>query len=100
MASPAEKARRKQLRDAYKNAEREVCTSLMPIDRDRLTALVDFVDGHVAAEGCDHTRRFSERWAREQGIDWEFLRRGLDEFGGFCDCEVVMNCDSHAVFGC
>ncbi|MEU2615323.1 DUF2695 domain-containing protein [Micromonospora sp. NPDC007271] len=48
-------------------------------------------------EGCDHTRRFSERWAREQGVDWEPLRQGLDEFGGFCDCEVVINCDAEAV---
>jgi hypothetical protein len=32
-------------------------------------------------------------------IDWVSLRQGLDEFGGFCDCEVVMNCDSDALFG-
>ncbi|WP_232668150.1 DUF2695 domain-containing protein [Pseudonocardia sp. TRM90224] len=32
-------------------------------------------------------------------VGWEALSEGLEEFGGYCDCEVVMNCDPDEVFG-
>ncbi|HEV7898738.1 MAG TPA: DUF2695 domain-containing protein [Planosporangium sp.] len=97
MGSSPDKARRKQLRDAYENAERAARTSLLPLRRDQLAALVEFVDARVV-EGCDHTTRHGEQWAREHGIEWEALSEGLEEFGGFCDCEIVMNCDPDQVF--
>jgi hypothetical protein len=53
----------------------------------------------VVAEGCDHTTRHSEQWAREHDVEWGALSEGLEEFGGFCDCEVVMNCNPDEVFG-
>lgn len=99
MGNPAGKARRKQLRDSYKNAERAARTSLMPLDEEQLGALVAFVEGQLAADGCDHTLRRAELWARDHGVGWEALRSGLEESGGFCDCEVVMNCGPEEVFG-
>ncbi len=99
MVSAEERARRRRLRDAYKHAERTARAVLMPLDRDALAALVTFVDIHVAAEGCDHTWRFTEQWATEHNMSWDRLEEGLDEFGGYCDCEVVMNCDPAQVFG-
>ncbi|MFF5225141.1 DUF2695 domain-containing protein [Dactylosporangium sp. NPDC000521] len=99
MVSPEEAARRRRLRDAYKNAERAARTALMPLDRDALGDLVDFVDAHVVDEGCDHTRRFTERWAARHQVSMDRLAEGLEEFHGFCDCEVAMNCDPDLVFG-
>ncbi len=71
----------------------------MPLNKDQLGALVDFVDAHVQAAGCDHTRRFTERWATGQQVLMDRLAEGLDEYGGYCDCEVVMNCDPEQVLG-
>lgn len=96
---PVERARRRRLRDAYKNAERAARTALLPIDREQLTSLVEYVDTGLGVEGCDHTRRHAEQWSRDHWIDWSALCEGLDEFGGFCDCEVVANCDPVEVFG-
>ncbi|MFF0470941.1 DUF2695 domain-containing protein [Micromonospora zamorensis] len=98
MASPNERSRRKQLRDAYKNADREARSALLPIDRDQLAALVEFVDAHVLADGCDHTTRHGQQWADEQGIRWEALGDGLRQLGGWCDCEIVMNCHPEEIF--
>ena len=53
--------------------------------------LRDFVDERVRAEGCDHSRRFSCQWATENGVDEIELCDVLDNYGGFCDCEVVLN---------
>jgi hypothetical protein len=99
VASQEERARRKRLRDAYKNAERTARSVLMPLGADSLGDLVDFVDARVSAVGCDHTRQFTVQWAADHEVSWERLVEGLDEFGGYCDCEVVMNCGPDDVFG-
>ena len=41
--------------------------------------------------GCDHTFRFTERWAEENGLDVVELYQFLNSEGGFCDCEVCYN---------
>jgi hypothetical protein len=99
VGSTEERARRRRLRDAYKNAERAARAALMPLDERELGDLVVFVDAHVVAEGCDHTRRFTERWAEVRPVSLHRLAEGLEEFGGFCDCEVVMNCGPDEVYG-
>jgi hypothetical protein len=93
-----DKARRRQLRDDYKKAERAARLSLLKLDRGQLAALIDFIDPRVEAEGCDHTTRFGEQWARENGVEWNDLAEGLQEFGGYCDCEIVMNCNDQEIF--
>lgn len=98
MTSANERARRKQLRDAYKSAERAARSALLPINRSQLATLVEFVDAQVLADGCDHTPRHGKRWAYEQGISWEALGEGLRQLGGWCDCEIVMNCHPEEVF--
>jgi hypothetical protein len=99
MGSTPDKARRKQLRDQYKNAERAARSALLQLDYGQLTVLVEFVDARVMVEGCDHTTRHGEQWARENGLEWDHLTEGLEEFGGFCDCEIVMNCDPDDILG-
>lgn len=60
--------------------------------------MLDHVAASVASEGCDHTRKATDARARERGIDVDRLHVGLQEYGGYCDCEVVMNVDAGAVF--
>jgi uncharacterized protein DUF2695 len=40
---------------------------------------------------CDGTLSAAQEWARGAGVHWPRLRRELEENGGFCDCEVVLN---------
>ncbi|MFD1147658.1 DUF2695 domain-containing protein [Saccharothrix hoggarensis] len=99
MAVPPDDARRRQLRDEYKRAEREARAASLPLNRDQLTALVDFVDALVLAEGCDHTLRHTRTWVEAHDLDGEAIADGLAELGGYCDCEVVLNCGPEEVFG-
>ncbi|MEV4132206.1 DUF2695 domain-containing protein [Dactylosporangium sp. NPDC049742] len=94
----AEKERRRQLKNAYKNAEQAARSALMPITEQQLESLVAFVDERVVAEGCDHTARFAEHWAELHSVDWDTLEEGLHEFDGYCDCEIVMNAGPDVVF--
>lgn len=99
MSVPPDKARRRQLRDEHKRAEREARAAVLPMTSEQLAALVEAVDALVVAEGCDHTTRHTRSWVQGRGLDWGPIAAGLAELGGYCDCEVVMNCDPDEVFG-
>ena len=92
-----DKAARKRLKDEYLRAEQARSAARMPLDRPALEALLDHVEAAVAADGCDHTRAATDAWAEQQGVDLDRLHEGLEEYGGFCDCEVVMNLDADEV---
>ena len=94
-----DKARRRELRDAYKRAEAEARSAGLPLSREQLTALVGFVDELVVSDGCDHSLRHTRRWLVEHRLDEQQIIAALEELGGYCDCEVVMNCDPEEVFG-
>ncbi|MGY1803389.1 DUF2695 domain-containing protein [Blastococcus sp. SYSU D00922] len=68
------------------------------MDRSQLESLLAHVDAAVVADGCDHTLRATEAWADRHDVDLERLHDGLEEFGGYCDCEVVMTVDPGEVF--
>ncbi|WP_219151400.1 DUF2695 domain-containing protein [Amycolatopsis sp. TNS106] len=88
-----EKARRKALRNAYKEQQRVTAWNALGLDRAELDALYDWLDERLGAEGCDHSVRLTEMWASEQGVDWPMLREALGDAGGYCDCEVLANTD-------
>lgn len=98
MASKDEKAERKRLKGEYLRAQQAESATRMPLERPQLEALLEHVDAVVAANGCDHTPAATDDWATREGIDLERLHEGLEEYGGFCDCEVLMNVDVDEVF--
>lgn len=53
--------------------------------------LVCFLERSLDVVGCDGTLALSEQWrlSRPDPIDW--LHRWLENRGGYCDCEVLLN---------
>lgn len=98
MPSKDQKAHQKRLKDEHLRAQQAASTARMPLDAAQLEDLLDHVDGVVLTDGCDHTSRATQAWANRHGIDVDQLRDGLEAYGGFCDCEVVMNVDTDEVF--
>jgi Protein of unknown function (DUF2695) len=41
--------------------------------------------------GCDGTHRWAVRWRDARAPRARALLRRLERFGGFCDCEVLLN---------
>ena len=85
-----DKAQKKALKSAWKQANK----SVYELTREEVEELFDFVGEQVEQQGCDHTRRFTDTWLKEN-ISPE--RHGkvyseLEDMGGFCDCEVLYNC--------
>lgn len=89
--SSEEKARRKALRDTYKRVERKAAMTSLTLDRPALDSLLDHLDERSRQQGCDHTLRFTQAWAQQEGRVWETLADALREAGGYCDCEVLAN---------
>jgi hypothetical protein len=63
----------------------------LTLDSSQVANLITYVDRQVRRDGCDHTLRFAEAWARQEGIDWHDLLDILEANAGYCDCEVVLN---------
>lgn len=98
MVSREEQAHRRTLEDDYLRAQQARNAAFMPLDRSQLEALIAHVDDAVFAQGCDHTLRAADAWAEAQGVDLAQLHRGLEEYGGICDCEVMLGVDPDYVF--
>ena len=72
-----------------------------PVADNTLKTLFLFIDNaahtpdqHGEIPGCDHTFRFTERWAKSNGLDIIDLYQFLNAHGGFCDCEVCFNVET------
>jgi hypothetical protein len=61
----------------------------LSLSLEQQSALADAVEAR--RRSCDGTLSAAREWAERAGVDWPPLRRELEENGGYCDCEVVLN---------
>lgn len=61
----------------------------LPLDQRQ--ALAAAIDEGLRQRGCDNTLRAARKWAAGAGVSWRWLRARLEDNGGYCDCEVVLN---------
>ena len=64
------------------------------LNKTSVKKLFSYLKRELSKEPCDHSLRRTERWIdahcppeKKEGIIQE-----LHDMGGFCDCEVLMNC--------
>lgn len=59
---------------------------------DWLADLFGWLDERVSKEGCDgNSLRHTREFLRDRDIPMAEAVEWLQEFGGFCDCEVLLN---------
>jgi Protein of unknown function (DUF2695) len=90
--------RKRELKHAYKRQRKAAARAAMLLDEEELESLLDFLDDRLADEGCDRTLRLTRQWAAEHAVDAAALETSLAHFGGYCDCEVLANIESEAIF--
>ncbi len=90
MADGNEKQRRKIVRDQLRQAEKRKAEARLPAPKDQLSKLLEWVDDHLEG-GCDHTLSKTLEFISANGLDEAPTVQWLNEYGGFCDCEVVAN---------
>lgn len=90
--------RKRELKRAYREQQKQAARERMHLDAQSLNDLLDHLDRHLPALGCDHTLRETRAWAAERGFDVHAVAASVAEFGGHCDCEVLANVDPEAIF--
>ena len=63
----------------------------LPLEPAQCESLRQAITTGVESSGCDNTLVEAQLWARRERVPWPWLREALEERGGFCDCEVLMN---------
>ncbi len=85
------KEEKKALLNAYKNQQRKEYL----LDKGGADRLFCYISNQLSAGGCDHTLRYTEAWLSDNYEDEKIRQQVLDEIcedGGYCDCEVILNC--------
>ena len=67
-----------------------------PISSEKSKELIEFLNNNLAFgirknSGCDGTLRFTKKWCIKAGINFSQMKTFLEQHGGFCDCEVLVN---------
>ena len=91
MPSKEEKRRRAKIVEAIVAKETAEAIEKMPISFKDLGALFDHLDVELGNEECDHTPRMTKAFLGSRKLDTEAILPWLEEYGGFCDCEVLAN---------
>ncbi len=78
---------KKALKDAWKTSQQKEYI----LTNDEANDLLDYLE---EIEECDHTLKHTKAWLAEniEEDKIEAVLQELEEMGGYCDCEVAMNC--------
>ena len=64
------------------------------LSKENVQKLFAYLEEQMDACGCDHTLRSTEQWLKDN-ISAELHENviaELNDMGGYCDCEVLLNC--------
>ncbi len=62
---------------------------------DQVEKLFHYIEFHLEETGCNHTRKHTEAWLKQNIADnaqIDAILLEMEDMGGYCDCEVVANC--------
>ena len=76
---------------AWKTEQKVLAKHSFPLSNAELGSLFEFVETSVDQNGCDNSRRFTEKWLGLNKVAPEPVLNWLEANGGFCDCEVLQN---------
>ena len=85
--------RKRELKKEWQRQQRAAARAALPLPDNQVKALFDHLDTELPKHGCDHTRRITEKWLRDHHLAVEEVLVWLDNNGGYCDCEVLANCE-------
>lgn len=81
---------KKAMRNQYNKLQKQKYV----LDRTEAEELFAYLEACIDENGCDHTLRYAEKWLDDH-LDEEripLVLEELEEMGGFCDCEIILNC--------
>ena len=61
---------------------------------EQVASLFEYLEAQLDETDCDHSNRHTQKWL-EMNIpegDRKAVLSEIEDMGGYCDCEVLMNC--------
>ena len=95
MSERPDKQKRKEMLHALRAKERADARTKLPMPDELMKSMFDMLDLELPRVGCNHTLRLVEAWALANHVDLGKLLAWCRDNGGFCDCEVLTNCEEH-----
>jgi hypothetical protein len=95
MSSKEEKQDRKKLLHSLRMNERESKIAQMPISTSQLKELFDYLDENLEENECQHSLVLTEAYLKENSLPINSVISWLNQYGGYCDCEVLANVEDH-----
>lgn len=92
MPSKEEKARRKAMVKKITEKQFDEEVAKMPISKSDLKALFDYLD-RPNPPPCDRTFKETIEFLEKHNLNKDVIIPWLNEYGGYCDCEVIFNVD-------
>lgn len=87
-----EKSKRKEILKAIKEKELAEFRQNLPMSENKFIRLFELLDAELNACGCDHDLKLTKQILSNLDIkDVLSVLAWLEEQGGYCDCEVMMN---------
>ncbi len=93
MADDLNKQRKKAMLQQWRSQQRAAARAKLRLADEQMQALFDMLNAALFAQACDHTLRLVQQWADEHAVDFEALAAWCRDNGGYCDCEVLFNCE-------
>ena len=91
-AKSIEKNKRKEILKAIKEKELAEFRQNLPMSEDKFIQLFELLDAQLHVHGCDHDLKLTEQILSNLGVkDVLSVLAWLEEQGGYCDCEAMMN---------
>ena len=85
------KEEKKALLKAYKEKQNKKYL----LKKREVKSLFGYIRKNLEKTGCDHTLRYTAAWLTKKYEDESICQQALAEIredGGYCDCEVILNC--------
>jgi len=86
-----DKEKKRELRRAFRDAERLAFIDRMPLLPAIARQLFDRLEEQLGLEGCRHDFRLTTRCCQDYVIDEACVMAWLNAEGAGCDCEVLAN---------
>ncbi len=91
MTSKDDKQRRKEKLLSLRQKQQENKVAQMPLSKNDLANLFNYLDEKLGDESCDHSLRLTQAYIESKGLPFEKVKVWLAQYGGYCDCEVLAN---------
>lgn len=84
----------KEEKNALKKAWKAAQSKNYILTEENVQKLFEYLEEQLDNSCCDHTLHHTEQWLKEN-ISQEMIESVIAEItdmGGYCDCEVLLNC--------